>query len=150
MVASLVVSLILWFGAGLDPDEPSQWATIMIATVVSSTVVWVSVTFMTQPERPEVLDRFYTKVRPGGRGWRAVAVRLGFGPEGMDGGALNWTNWIAGVTAVYSSLFGIGKLIFGDMGAATTFLVIAGLSFAWIARNLRDMPPDRVFEEPSR
>ena len=48
MVASLAVSLILWFGAGLDPDDPGQWAGIMIATVLSSTVVWVGVTFLTR------------------------------------------------------------------------------------------------------
>ena len=144
MVASLAVSLILWFGAGLDPDDPGQWAGIMIATVLSSTVVWVGVTFLTPPESDPVLDRFYMKVRPGGPGWYAVASRLGFGREGVDGGALNWTNWAAGVTAVYTALFGTGKVIFGDWGQAAVFLAVSLLSFAWIARNLQSMPPDRV------
>jgi Na+/proline symporter len=150
MLASLVVSLYLWFWAGLDPDEPSQWATIMIATVVSSTVVWLAVTFLTQPERHEVLERFYRKVRPGGLGWRAVSARLGYGKEGVDGGPLNWTNWVAGVTAVYSSLFGVGKFILAEYTDAWIFLGIAIVSFAWIAVSLRDMPPDRVLDEPSR
>ncbi|MEX1257010.1 MAG: sodium:solute symporter family protein [Gemmatimonadota bacterium] len=149
MVASLAVSLFLWFGAGLDPDEPSQWATIMMGTVLASTAVWLAVTFVTKPERAEVLDRFYKKVRPGGPGWYQVATRLGYGKEGMDGGPLNWTNWVAGVTAVYASLFGTGKLIFGETRDAFIFLVLAGLSFAWIARNLRGMPADRVLEERS-
>ncbi|NIP59984.1 MAG: sodium:proline symporter, partial [Gemmatimonadetes bacterium] len=55
MVASLVVSVALWFGAGLDPDDPVQWAWIMLATVATSTAVWVSVTFLTAPEEAEVL-----------------------------------------------------------------------------------------------
>ena len=143
MLASLVVSLVLWFGAGLDPDDPAQWAGIMIATVLSSTVVWVTVTFLTAPESETVLDRFYERVRPGGRGWQTVAVRLGFGKEGIEGGALNWTNWAAGVAAVYAALFGVGKLIFGDWGQSALFLGISLVAFSWIARNLRCMPPDR-------
>jgi solute:Na+ symporter, SSS family len=147
MIASLVVSLYLWFGAGLDPDEPAQWAAIMISTVAASTLAWVVVTHFTQPERNEVLERFYRKVRPGGPGWYGVSERLGFGREGMDGGALNWTNWVAGVTAVYTTLFGVGKVIFGEWGPALIFFGLAAISFAWIARNLREMPADRVLSE---
>jgi solute:Na+ symporter, SSS family len=143
MIASLAVSLFLWFGAGLDPDDPVQWAGIMIATVVASTLVWLTVTFLTQPERGPVLDRFYEKVRPGGPGWYGVAQRLGYGREPMDGGALNWTNWLAGVTAVYTTLFGIGKVIFGEWGQASVFLLLAVLSFTWIARSLNQAPTDR-------
>jgi len=146
MVASLVVSLFLWFGAGLDPDDPTQWAGIMIATVVSSSVVWVTVTYFTSPERDEVLDRFYRKVRPGGPGWYGTAERLGYGREELDGGALNWTNWIAGVTAVYTTLFGTGKLIFGEWGQAFTFLALAVVSFSWIAWNLKRAPEPRPSE----
>ena len=140
----MVVSLVLWFGAGLDPDDPGQWAGIMIATVLSSTVIWVVVTFLTTPESDSVLDGFYKKVRPGGPGWYGVASRLGFGREGVDGGALNWTNWAAGVTAVYTALFGTGKVIFGDWIQAVVFLGISLLSFVWIAKNLRSMSADRV------
>lgn len=137
MVASLVVSLALWFGAGLDPDNLSQWAIIMLITVGASTVVWVSVTLLTAPEGESTLDGFYRRVRPGGAGWRSVAVRNGFGPEGIDGGALNWTNWVAGVTSVYATLFGVGRLLFDGLAAALPFLAVAALAFAWIARSLR-------------
>ncbi len=142
MLASLVVSLWLWFGAGLDPDDPGQWAMIMLATVGISTVTWVTVTYLTRPETDGVLEGFYRQVRPGGPGWYAVAERLGYGREGVDGGALNWTNWVAGIAAVYSALFGTGKLIFGEWGNAAIFFAIAALSFSWIARNLKRMPAD--------
>jgi Na+/proline symporter len=143
MLASLVVSLFLWFAAGLDPDDPTQWAGIMLATVATSTVVWVLVTYLTRPERDAVLDRFYRKVRPGGPGWYAVAERLGHGRETMDGGALNWTNWLAGVAAVFCALFGTGKVIFGDWIPAVAFLVVGAFAFGWIGRNLQHMPADR-------
>ena len=143
MVASLAVSLVLWFGAGLDPDDPGQWAGIMIVTVACSTAAWLAATFLTRPEPDEVLEGFYRRVRPGGPGWSAVSTRLGFGREEIEGGALNWTNWVAGVVAVYTALFGTGKLIFGAWGEAAALLALTAAAFAWIARNLRALPPER-------
>ena len=98
-----------------------------------STIVWLAVTYMTGPEPDATLDAFYLRVRPGGPGWAHVSQRLGFGREKTPGGALAWTNWIAGIVAVYSTLFGIGKLIFGEMGLGSILLVIAAVAFAWIA-----------------
>jgi hypothetical protein len=109
----------------------------MLATVAVSTVTWITVTFLTRPESDTTLDTFYRRVRPGGRGWRGVAIRNGFGAEGVDGGALNWTNWVAGVVSVYASLFGVGRLLFGEWIEALAFLALAALAFGWIARSLR-------------
>jgi len=136
MVASLVVSLVLWFGAGLDPDDPIQWAWIMLATVAASTAVWLGVTLRTAPEDDEVLERFYERVRPGGPGWERIARRLGYGAEPMAGGPLNWTNWVAGVVSVYATLFGVGRLIFGEWGSAALFLGTGAAAFAWIGWNM--------------
>jgi hypothetical protein len=139
MIASLVASLIAFqvvpsrFPAG-DP-RADTW--ILLITVAISTVTWITVTFLTRPEPDAVLDGFYRKVRPGGPGWVTVSTRLGYGREQIPGGALAWTNWIAGVVAVYSTLFGIGKLIFGNYGASAAFLVVAALAFAWIIRAFR-------------
>ena len=137
MVASLVASLVLWFGVGLDPDQPTHWAYIMMGTVAASTVAWVAATLLTAPEAPETLEGFYRRVRPGGPGWYRVAEALGYGREGMDGGALNWTNWVAGIVSVYSTLVGTGRLIFGAWGEAVLFLGLGAVAFAWIVRNLR-------------
>jgi solute:Na+ symporter, SSS family len=147
MVTSLVVSLALWFGAGLDPDDPAQWALIMLATVGVTTVVWLTVTLLTPAERPEVLRAFYMRVRPGGRGWRHVAGEMGLGGEPIDGGPLNWTNWVAGVISVYATLFGVGSWIFGNGLQAALYLGAAFLCFVWIGRNLR---PSRMPIHPAR
>ncbi|MBA3645035.1 MAG: Na+:solute symporter [Gemmatimonadaceae bacterium] len=149
MIASLVVSVTaIKFVRPLYPDGDLRAdAMVMLITVVVSTIVWVSVTFLTPAESEPVLEAFYRRVRPGGPGWAKVSTRAGFGREKTPGGALAWTNWIAGIMAVYSTLFGIGKLIFGEMVPAVILLVIALASFLWIARSFRsetDLPPDPV------
>jgi hypothetical protein len=105
-----------------------------------STVVWLAVTFATQPEPAEKLESFYRRVRPGGPGWATVSERLGYGREPIPGGALAWTNWIAGIIAVYATLFGIGKLVFGETGTGLIMLAVAVAAFAWIARSFRGDP----------
>jgi SSS family solute:Na+ symporter len=98
------------------------------------------VTFATKPEPERVLEAFYRRVRPGGPGWAVVSERIGFGRESIPGGALAWTNWIAGIVAVYSSLFGIGKLVLGNLVPGLVMLAIAVAAFSWIARSFREEP----------
>jgi hypothetical protein len=103
--------------------------------------VWLTTTFLTRPEPDAVLDAFYRRVRPGGPGWARVSERLGYGREPIPGGALAWTNWVAGVVAVYASLFGIGKIVFGETRTGLAMLGVAAVAFAWIARSFRTEGP---------
>jgi Na+/proline symporter len=140
MIASLVVSMtaLAMVKARLPAGSPLIQTYVMLITVAISTVVWLTVTFMTAPEPESKLQAFYEKVRPGGPGWRRVSESLGYGGESIPGGALAWTNWLAGVVAVYASLFGIGKIIFGEMGTGIMLVVIAVAAFAWIAKAFRE------------
>jgi Na+/proline symporter len=149
MLASFVVSTICFrvvpgrFAAG----DPNADATIMLITVGVSTLVWLTVTFMTSPEPDSQLDSFYKRVRPGGPGWRRVAERTGYGAEGIEGGIMPWTNWIAGIVAVYCTLFGIGKIVFGQMTSGLILLAVALAAFAWISRSFRGtaaLPSTRI------
>jgi solute:Na+ symporter, SSS family len=120
------------------PDDPRVVAVTMLVTIVITTIAWIAVTYLTKPEPDETLNAFYLRVRPGGPGWARVSKRLGLGRERTPGGALAWTNWIAGIVAVYSTLFGIGKLIFGELMTGFVMLVIAVIAFSWIARSFRN------------
>jgi len=138
MAASFVTSIALQ-AAHLDSGNTSSpdYAIALLTTVGVTTVVWLSVTLLTAPESPETLDRFYRRVRPGGAGWRDVAQQLGFGNDQIPGGVLSWVNWIAGVTAVYSAVFGVGALVTGRRGSGVVYLGLAIVAFALIQRNLR-------------
>jgi solute:Na+ symporter, SSS family len=146
MIVSFLASLVFMtvvpprFAAG----DPNADAWIMIGTVAVTTVTWIAATFLTKPEPDAVLDSFYRRVRPGGPGWRRVSARLGYGKESIPGGALAWTNWIAGIVAVYATLFGLGKLVFGQLGMGLGMLAVAVVAFAWIARSFRG---DRMLDQ---
>ncbi len=137
MVASLVVSILafIYVKPMFAANDPNAIAVIMLVTVACSTVVWVVVTMLTPPETDATLESFYQRVRPGGPGWVTVSTRLGYGREPIPGGALAWTNWIAGIVAVYATLFGIGKIIFGYTGAGLLMLAVAAAAFYWISRS---------------
>jgi SSS family solute:Na+ symporter len=142
MIASFVVSIaaINIIKPSFAPGDLRADAWVMLVTVAVSTVVWLGVTFATKPEPDRVLEAFYRRVRPGGPGWAVVSERAGFGRESIPGGALAWTNWIAGIVAVYSTLFGIGKIVLGSLLEGLLMLAIAVVAFSWIARSFREEP----------
>jgi len=117
--------------AGTNAD-----AVVLLVTVIVTTIIWVAATYMTKPEPAPVLEAFYKRVRPGGPGWRHISEPLGFGKEGIPGGKLAFVNWAAGVVAVYATLFGIGKIVFGEWGLGLGLLAIALAAFVWIAKAL--------------
>jgi Na+/proline symporter len=152
MIASFVTSLAVLghLGSALVPKVvaaggPEADAWVMIYTVSITTVVWLIVTFATKPEPDAVLEAFYNRVRPGGPGWLHVSTKLGYGREEIPGGRWAWANWLAGVIAVYATLFGIGKIVFGEWAEGAVLVVIAAVAFAWIARSFTG---DRFAAEP--
>jgi solute:Na+ symporter, SSS family len=138
MAASFITSIALQ-AAHLESGDTSRpdYAIAMLITVGVTTAVWLAVTFITPPESPETLERFYRRVRPGGAGWRQIAGRLGFGNDRIPGGVLSWVNWAAGVVAVYSAVFSVGALVTGSPAEGWGYAAVAIGSFALIQRNLR-------------
>jgi len=138
MVTSFVTSLLLTaFGHSLSDTGTPDYAFTMLTTVGVTTVVWLAVTLLTAPESDATLDRFYRQVRPGGRGWRRVALRLGYGDDRIPGGALSWMNWVAGLAAVYASVFAVGAVVTGSPGRGLLYAGGAIVAFLLIQRNLQ-------------
>jgi len=138
MVASFVTSILLTqSGYTLDDLSKPAYAVTMLVTVLVTTVVWLTVTFLTQPESEATLDGFYRRVRPGGPGWRRVAARLGFAGDTIPGGALSWINWVAGLAAVYCAVVSLGAFLTGTGLRGSLYGAVAIGAFALIQRNLR-------------
>ncbi|GAB4289364.1 MAG: Na+:solute symporter [Ignavibacteriaceae bacterium] len=103
--------------------------------VGSTTIVWVTVTFLTKPADEQTLISFYTRIHPGGIFWKKIADKI---PDvNSDGGFISmFINWFAGVILVYSILFGTGKLLFAEYSEFLIYLLLAVASAAVIYYNL--------------
>lgn len=132
MAAAFVTSLALQVAGGLDSDKPVDFAWIMIITVAVTTVVWLTVTFLTKPESDQTLLKFYTRTRPGVTGWRRIA-RLAPDVRSSNNGWYSALDWISGCALIYGILFGTGKLLLGEWtaGLALLGMGLAGGAVIW-------------------
>ena len=76
-----------------------------------TTMIWLIVTFLTPPEKEEVLTRFYKRVRPAGL-WSEIAEKAG-NLNHLTVGWLEWFSWFLGVTGLFAMIFCLGKACFG-------------------------------------
>jgi solute:Na+ symporter, SSS family len=130
MAAALVTSLTLRLA--IDTSRPEGFALNLILTTAITTVVWLAVTFLTKPESEEILESFYRKAKPAGKGWERFAVKTGIrAPEGEI--VRNLIAWLLGVILVYSIMFATGALIFAERRNLITFgtLLVASAIGLW-------------------
>ena len=111
-----------------------QFPYSLLLVVAGTTVAWVVVTFATGPEPEPHLVSFYRRVRPDGPGWAPIARMAGGPAPGPIGGLL--VDWVAGCVMVYSTLFGIGSLLFGRYGQGAGWIAAAAVAAAIIYRDL--------------
>lgn len=130
MIAPLIIYPIARFGFGL------QSPITLYPIVFGTTIIWLIVTFLTKPTDEKTLLSFYRRTHPGGRGWKLIAQKLpeiksdhGFGGLFLD--------WFLGVVLVYATLFGIGRIIFGEYLSGLGLLAIALLSALLINHDLQ-------------
>ena len=111
---------------------------ILLYIVPITVTVALIATFVTQPVDENKLISFYKKVRPGGAGWKKIAARVTDVAPG-DNPLEAWPGYVLGVVAVYSALFGVGRLLLGPRWIGVVLLVVSaacGLGIWVYASNL--------------
>lgn len=111
-------------------------------TVGFTTVTWLIVTFITQPEKKETLSAFYKKVKPLGN-WKPFVSeeQVKFRKNRL------WQlvmAWLLAITMTYSILFLTGYTIFREWDSALTWLAIALISGIPLIRLIRKA---NIFDE---
>jgi len=138
MFASGVISLLLkltslgdyLFAAevGLFPS----WSEFPFVVLVT-TIIWVLVTFLTQPEDKEVMYSFYKKTQPGGPGWKHIVSSANAEGVSIIEPNQKWSvpsgilAMILGCALIYSTMFATGYWIYGHTTNAV-ILTITGIT----------------------
>src|SRR6266568_860247 len=139
MIVAAAVSLYLQLQLKWDSDQPRDFAYLMLVTVGITTVAWLVVTLLTSPEPRETLLKFYQRVHPEGPGWKRIAVEsMSNGTYESGGLAAQFANWVLGCVLIYTSLFGIGKLVFKEWGIGLVCMAAALAAAMLISWNIRD------------
>ena len=94
--------------------------------VFITTIIWLTVTFITPADDNETLINFYKKTKPGGPGWSFIKKL-----DNIDNEEEKWIVplgilcMIFGCLMVYSALFSTGYFIYGFIFEAFVFLFFA-------------------------
>jgi hypothetical protein len=99
----------------------------MIVTVAITTVVWVAATFLTAPESTKILMDFYRRTAPSRTGWGPIAKLVPEVKPRQDG-LVNLLDWICGCVLIYGALFGVGKLLLGEVALGAGLLALGLLA----------------------
>ncbi len=139
MFASLLISIILKLtpvGAYLFNPETGvlpDWTEYLFIVVVT-TAIWLTFTYMTQPESKDVLRSFYKKIQPGGPGWSKVVNEAKTDNVEIKNAGEKWsvpsgiTAMLLGVVLIYTIMFATGYWIYGKTTSAMVLTGVAAIS----------------------
>lgn len=147
MVVSGVISLALAipsFGLkeslfGVEGVLPAWTEFPFVVTVTTS--VWLLITFLTPSESKEVLRSFYTKIQPGGPGWKKVINAAKDESIDLTEGETGWTvpsgiiAMLLGCLMIYSIMFATGYFIYGEYQLALPLSAIAVVSAFFLIKT---------------
>ena len=147
MVASGVISLVLAIPAfgvkealfGVEGVFPA-WAEFPFVVFVT-TSLWLLTTYLTPAESKEVLRSFYTKIQPGGPGWKKVIDAADKDGVNIKEAEQGWTvpsgivAMLLGCLMIYSIMFATGYFIYGDYKLALPLSVLALVSAFFLIKT---------------
>ncbi len=128
MFSSGIISLLFWrYEQLLFLDENAifpLWSRFPLVVLITS-VLWITVTFLTPAEKTSTLIRFYNKTQPGGPGWKKIINEASSQGINLTKGEGKWTvpsgilAMLLGCVFVYSCMFAMGNWIYGNYGLAS-------------------------------
>ncbi|WP_086475648.1 MULTISPECIES: sodium:solute symporter family protein [Arenibacter] len=152
MFASGIISIVLKLTAvgpflfAAESGVFPQWAEYPFV-VLTTTIIWLAATFMTQPESKQVLQSFYKKIQPGGPGWSKVVNEAEAENTDIVNSKEKWSvpsgisAMLLGCVLIYSCMFATGYWIYGKTTQAiilTGVAIVSGLLLARAWNKMKD------------
>ena len=139
MFSSGIISFLFVF-SGLYPEDWQPFYRFPIIVLIT-TIIWLVVTFLTQPESKETLHNFYRRIQPGGAGWQKVVQEAA--SEGIVIAEPNAKftlpqgilAMVLGTVLVYSLFFATGKILYGETAAGLILGAVA-IVVAFVLKNV--------------
>ena len=110
-------------------------------SIALTTVAWILTAYFGPQTDKATLLSFFRKVQPAGPGWAAIRREANI-PESekvANHMGLATLGWVAGCAVIWSSLFAIGKFLYGETQTAwilTAIFVVSGLVLLRVIRKL--------------
>ena len=120
MVSSFVLALGFFIARKFGFVVQSEVS--LVITIVASTIVWMTVTYLAPQTDNARLVSFYKLIRPSGPGWKDIRAQCGT-TAAPDSLTLALVGWMLGITFVYAALFGVGSFLYGRTGTGIAWLV---------------------------
>jgi Na+/proline symporter len=112
-IAAMAAALALASLSYLPAYQALGFGARLSLTAFGTLAIWLPVMLLTAPERPEVLEGFYRRVRPGGF-WGPQRAATGLAPlDSLRRDLGRWLIWSAVLLAV---MLGIGAVLLGSTG----------------------------------
>jgi SSS family solute:Na+ symporter len=139
MTSSVVVSIgLLVMARNGSPVSPHAG---LLITVVITTICWVAAAYLGPQTDRQTLIAFYRKVRPFGPGWEEIRREAGVLERTRDEDNIPRAllGWFTGCVTIWSGLFLIGSILYGQMGQAAVLAIVllaSGSTLLWVMRHL--------------
>lgn len=147
MVTGFVIGLLTSVTPGLIERGilPENFPTIEFGSVGEqlliisgvTTLVWLAVMYLTPPEPDDILNSFYSHVRPGGPGWRRQQAATGLLPRQNLG--LDVQRVIAATLLLFGIMFAMGGFLLLQSAVGWLSLILAVGGGFWL-RQLNKRP----------
>jgi len=141
MVVSFIIAIYFeFFHTKLGFSLPPTHIRLVLGIAIT-TAAWLIVTLLTRPAKQETLINFYRLVRPGSKGWDKVLEIAEKSGEKITERAkqgdlpLGILCMVAGVFAVYSTVFAVGFYLYLQFLPAIICTIIAVFSIIFLVRK---------------
>ncbi len=141
MISSFIATIVFFILS--KNDLTLSFANTTLITVGFTSICWLAAAFLAPQTDRAVLISFYKKVRPSGPGWGSIRSEVEAAdpqPEQeKDNMPMAFLGWISGCILIWSSLFCIGKFLYGQMTEGYLLLgatIISGLVLLRVINRL--------------